>query len=78
MPHNVKIPDYVIERIMVKRGKLAVFDKFEAAKTAFLVIDMQNFYGTEVYTTISIVPNENRLAEACRARGGQVYWVIMH
>ncbi|SVA48274.1 uncharacterized protein METZ01_LOCUS101128, partial [marine metagenome] len=34
MPHDVKIPDYVIERIMAKRGKLEVFDRFEAAKTA--------------------------------------------
>ena len=38
MPHNVKIPEYVIERIMAKRGKLSVFDSFKAAKTAFLVI----------------------------------------
>ena len=44
MPHNVKIPDYVIERIMAKRGKLEVFDHFAADKTAFLVVDMQNFY----------------------------------
>ncbi len=32
MPHDVKIPDYVIERIMAKRGKLSVFDSFDAAK----------------------------------------------
>ena len=62
MPHEVKIPDYVIERIMAKRGKLSVFDSFEATKTAFLVIDMQNFYVAEVDTAISIVPNINRIA----------------
>ncbi len=77
MPHNVKIPDYVIERIMAKRGKLEVFDEFEAAKTAFLVIDMQNFYVAEVDTAISIVPNINRIAAACRERGAPVIWVIM-
>lgn len=77
MPHEVKIPDYVIERIMAKRGKLEVFDKFEAAKTAFLVIDMQNFYVAEVDTAISIVPNVNRIAAACRAKGVPVIWVIM-
>ena len=27
MPHNIEIPDYVIERIMAKRGKLEVFDR---------------------------------------------------
>ena len=77
MPHDVKIPDYVIERIMAKRGKLSVFDSFEAARTAFLVIDMQNFYVAEVETTVSIVPNINRIAAACRAKGTPVFWVIM-
>jgi ureidoacrylate peracid hydrolase len=77
MPHKVTIPDYVIERIMAKRGKLSVFDSFEAAKTAFLVIDMQNFYVAEVDTAISIVPNVNRIAEACRAKGVPVVWVQM-
>ena len=77
MPHDVKIPDYVIERIMAKRGKLKVFDRFEADKTAFLVIDMQNFYVAEVDTAISIVPNINRIAAACRDRGAPVIWVIM-
>ncbi len=77
MPHNVKIPDYVIERIIAKRGKLEVFDSFEAAKTAFHVIDMQNFYVAEVDTAISIVPNINRIAAACRAKGVPVIWVIM-
>ncbi|MEM9757035.1 MAG: cysteine hydrolase [Pseudomonadota bacterium] len=77
MPHKTEIPDYVIERIMAKRGKRAVFDRFEAAKTAFLVIDMQNFYVAEVDTAISIVPNINRLAEVCRAKGVPVIWVIM-
>ncbi len=77
MPHDVKIPDYVIERIMAKRGKLEVFDEFEARKTALLVIDMQNFYVAEVDTAISIVPNINRIAGACREKGAPVIWVIM-
>ena len=77
MPHNIEIPDYVIERIMAKRGKLNVFDRFEAAKTAFLVIDMLNFYVAEVDTAISIVPNINRIATACREKGVPVIWVIM-
>ena len=77
MPHEVKIPEYVIERIMAKRGKLEVFDRFEAAKTAFLVIDMQNFYVAEVETCVSIVPNINRIAAACREKGVPVIWVIM-
>ena len=77
MPHKVKIPDYVIERIMAKRGKLSVFDTFDAAKTAFLVIDMQNFYVAEVDTAVSIVPNVNKIAASCRNKGVPVFWVIM-
>ena len=77
MPHNVKIPDYVIGRIMAKRGRLEVFDCFDPSKTALLVIDMQNFYVAEVETAQSIVPNINRPAAACRAKGVPVYWVIM-
>ena len=77
MPHEVTIPQYVIERIMAKRGKLSVFDSFEATRTAFLVIDMQNFYVAEVDTAISIVPNVNRIAAACREKGVPVIWVRM-
>jgi len=77
MPHDVTIPDYVIERIMAKRGRRNVFEAFDAARTALLVIDMQNFYVEEVDTAISIVPNINRLAAACRAAGAPVFWVVM-
>lgn len=77
MPHETEIPDYVIERIMAKRGKRSVFDSFKADKTAFLVIDMQNFYVAEVETTISIVPNINRVAATCREKGVPVFWVVM-
>ncbi len=75
MPHNVEVPDYVIERIMAKRGKLNVFDHFEPEKTALVVIDMQNFFVAEVETAISICPNINRLADAVRDKGGVVAWV---
>ena len=77
MPHNVKIPDYVMERIMAKRGKLNVFERFDPSKTAFLVIDMQNFYVAEVDTAQSIVPNINKLAGVCREKKVPVIWVVM-
>ncbi len=54
IPHKTEIPDYVIERIMAKRGKLNVFDRFSPEKTALLVIDMQNFFVAEVETARSI------------------------
>ncbi len=75
--HDVQIPQYVYDRIMAKRGRKEVFDSFEAAKTALLVIDMQNFYVAEVDTCKAIVPNINRLAKAVRDKSGSVWWVIM-
>ncbi len=75
MPHNCKFPDYVIERILAKRGKLEVFDHFDPTKTALVIIDMQNFFVEEVETAISICPNINKLSDVVRERGGVVAWV---
>ena len=77
MPHTVEIPAYVIERIMAKRGRLHVFDRFDATKTALVVIDMQNFFVSDVASAQSICPNINRLAADLRAKGGHVAWVQM-
>lgn len=75
--HPLQMPQYVIDRIMAKRGKLNVFESFEPRETALLVVDMQNFYVSEVETARAIVPNINRLAAAMRERGGTVVWVCM-
>lgn len=77
MPHELTIPDYVYGRIEAKRGRLNVFDAFDTAKTALVVIDMQNFFVAEVETAQSVVPNINRLAETVRAKGGVVAWVLL-
>ena len=70
-------PQYVIDRVMQKRGKLAVFDHFEPKHTALLVIDMQNFYVGEIASVVGIIPNINKIAERMRATGGTVIWVGM-
>lgn len=77
MPHNVEIPDYVIERVMAKRGHRNVFDRFDPAKTALVVIDMQNFFVADVEMAISIVPNINKLTAVARERGTLVAWVLL-
>ena len=73
----MKMPDYVIERVMQKRGRLRVFDRFEPARTALVVIDMQQFYVADVPPAVAIVPTINRLAHGFRARGAAVAWVSM-
>ena len=77
MPHPLNVPQYVLDRIKAKRGRLNVFDRFDATKTALVVVDMQNFFVAEVDTAKSIVPNINRLAKVVRERGGLVAWVVM-
>lgn len=71
------MPGYVIERVMAKRGRLTVFDRFDPGATALLVIDMQNFYVGEIPSVLAIIPNVNRLAAGMRERGGLVVWVGM-
>jgi ureidoacrylate peracid hydrolase len=67
----------VIERVMAKRGRLAVFDRFDPLRTAFLVIDMQNFYVGEIPSVLAIIPNINRIATRMRELGGLVVWLGM-
>lgn len=71
------MPAYVIERVLAKRGRLKVFDRFEPRKTALLAIDMQNFYVGEIPSVLAIIPNINRLAQRTRELGGVVVWVGM-
>ncbi|MCC2095497.1 MAG: cysteine hydrolase [Hyphomicrobiales bacterium] len=70
-------PQYVIDRVMAKRGKLVVFEHFDPKKTALLVIDMQNFYVGEIESVTGIIPNINRMAEHLRGKGGLVVWLGM-
>jgi nicotinamidase-related amidase len=71
------MPDYVIGRVLTKRGRLRVFEAFKAAETVLVVIDMQKFYVSDVQPAIDIIPNINRLAAGFRAKGATVAWVKM-
>ncbi len=78
--HSYAIPAEVKERVMRRQGKLPSHDTIDAAHTALIVIDMQNYFVAEgfpleVPAARDIVPNINRLARAVRAAGGMVVWV---
>jgi nicotinamidase-related amidase len=77
MSNPYGFPQYVIDRVMAKRGRLNVFDRFDPKRTALLVIDMQNFYVGEIASVIGIIPNINRIAAELRRKGGRVIWVGM-
>jgi ureidoacrylate peracid hydrolase len=80
--HKLNIPQDVVDRVIRHRGREHVYDNFDPAKTALLVVDMQNAFmmpGVAHQLCVeaaNIVPNVNRLAEALRVAGGTVVWVI--
>lgn len=80
--HEVRIPHEVLRQVTALRGRLHRWEKLSAARTALLVIDMQNGFllpgmPFEVPAGREIIPNINRLAALVRGLGGRVVWVKM-
>jgi len=78
--HRYVVSDAVKKRLLHRQGKLLSHDEIDAARTALIVVDMQNHFvaegfPAEVPLSREIVPTINRLARAMRAAGGQVVWV---
>ena len=78
--HELSIPPHVLERVIRRAGRPHPFDVIKPAKTALVVIDMQNYFMKpgfqgEVPMAREIVPTVNRLAAATRELGGHVVWV---
>jgi len=78
--HPYSMPAAVKDRVLRRQGKLASHDTIDAARTALVVVDMQNYFVAEgfpleVPVARAIVPNINRLAQALRDAGGIVIWV---
>src|SRR4249919_4363878 len=79
--HTLSIPQSVVDRVVARRGREHVYDALDPAKTALVVVDMQNaFMLPGVAHALcpmaeQIVPNVNRLAQAVRQTGGTVIWI---
>ena len=78
--HKYVVPDSIRARVIKLQGKPFALDRIDAARTALVVVDMQNYYMAEGYpnpapVAQAIVPNVNRLAAALRAAGGRVVWI---
>ena len=81
--HASTLPPEILERMTARRGRPYAFPQLDPARTALVVIDMQNAFvapgaPAEVPLARSIVPNINRLAAAVRRTGGRVAWVRTH
>ncbi|ONG50187.1 hypothetical protein BKE38_19095 [Pseudoroseomonas deserti] len=79
--HALDFPHHVLDRVLARCGRLHPFAELDPARTALVVIDMQNGYMRAdvghscVPMAQRIVPAINRLAAALRQAGGSVFWV---
>jgi len=78
--HKYVVSDSVRNRVLRRQGKLVSNETIDAARSALVVIDMQNYFVAEgfpleVPVAREIVPNINRLATAMRDVGGLVVWI---
>ena len=79
--HKIAIPQSITDRVIARRGREHIHDDLDPAKTALVVVDMQNgFMLPGVAHSLcleaqEIVPNINKLAQAVRETGGAVIWI---
>ena len=78
--HKFTLPQAAIDRSIANRGVAHPFGILEPAKTAMVIIDMQNYFMApgaqgEIPMARQIVPAINRLAQAMRAAKSNVIWV---
>lgn len=78
--HDVTIRQEIIDRVLERRGRLHLFERFDPERTAVINIDMQHTFcapgaPAEVPLSRGIVAPINRLNAGVRQRGGYVFWV---
>jgi ureidoacrylate peracid hydrolase len=79
--HKLAIPQSVVDRVVKRHGREHVHEDFDPAKTALVVVDMQNAFmlpgvaHSPCLMAQEIVPNINRLAQGVRETGGTVVWI---
>jgi len=79
--HKLSIPQSVIDRVVARHGREHVHADMVPAKTALVVVDMQNAFmlpgvaHAPCLMAQEIVPNINKLAGAVRQTSGTVVWI---
>jgi ureidoacrylate peracid hydrolase len=78
--HKIAIPQAAIDRVLKRRDSLHVFNELNPARTAHVVVDLQNGFMApgqiaEIPMAREIVPNVNRISTALRAAGGLVVFI---
>lgn len=79
--HKIDIPQSVVDRVVARRGRAHIHDDLDPARTALIVVDMQNAFmpvsvaHAPCEMAPRVVPAINRLAAGVRAHGGLVVWI---
>lgn len=79
--HKLDIPESVRAMVEGRLGKAHAYDRIDPARTALVVVDMQNYFVAPGAPASSeqaprIAPGINRLADVVRGRGGRIYWIV--
>ncbi len=79
--HKFDMPETARQRVLQRRARLHAYERIDAAATALIVVDMQNYFmksGMPACCDVArdIVPNVNRLADVLRRAGGAVVWIV--
>lgn len=78
--HPFELPESVKGSVESKLGRSHSLEAVTPARTALLVVDMQNYFmapGQQLETPVArdVVPTVNRLAASLREAGGLVVWI---
>jgi len=83
--HKIDIPQSVIDRVVARRGRAHIHDNLNPARTALIVVDMQNDFchprgwfgqkGVDVRPMRRPIAVLRRLLDAWRTQGGGVVWL---
>lgn len=73
--HPSGIQQEIVDKVFARRGRLHAFSDIDPAKTALVVIDLDEGSVERIEEAKNLVPTINTLADALRKRGGAVAWV---
>lgn len=74
--HQWRIDPAQYARHESRRGRRHAFERLDPVRTALVVVDLVPFFVDENPYAAGIIPNVNRIADALRAAGGSVAWVV--
>jgi len=79
--HSGAIAQDILDRCMARRGRIHTFETIDPARTAMLVIDLQEAFVAEgavaeIPMARDIVPGINRINQSLREAGGLVVWIV--